>query len=151
MALFLFTKQNILEGVDSPTMAITHAISPLWSDIVEASGERQVAAEPRMDGNNPDPGPSCVPFRIFNIGNNQPVHPALTSRGYRGALGRRGMERELLPFAASARCARHLLMFEISSPNSATGHPPLVTEGVRRRLVFGILRSASELTNSSDL
>ncbi len=77
MALFLFTKA-ILEG--RPIDVFNHGRMKrdftYVDDIVEGvirTLDRVATAEPGYDSDHPDPGCSNVPFRVFNIGNNNPV------------------------------------------------------------------------------
>ena len=77
MALFLFTKA-IIE--DEPINIFNHGKMvrdfTYIDDIVE--GVFRITSSPAKpnpdwDGNNPDPGTSPAPFKIYNIGNNNPV------------------------------------------------------------------------------
>jgi len=77
MALFLFTKA-ILEG--KPIKVFNHGKMQrdftFIDDIVE--GVVRVMAKlpepnPNWSGDTPDPGTSSAPYKIYNIGNNQPV------------------------------------------------------------------------------
>ena len=77
MALFLFTK-GILAG--TPIKVFNHGNMvrdfTYIDDIVEGVIrviDRKAAPDPRWSGNNPDSATSYAPYRIFNIGNNQPV------------------------------------------------------------------------------
>ncbi|MGB6116886.1 MAG: NAD-dependent epimerase/dehydratase family protein, partial [Mesorhizobium sp.] len=51
---------------------------------------------PDWDGDNPDPATSRAPFRIYNIGNNNPVRLSEYISALEEALGRKA-ERKLLP------------------------------------------------------
>lgn len=77
MALFLFAK-NIIEG--KPIDVYNHGKMirdfTYVDDIVE--GIQRVIQNPpqgnsRWDGKNPDPGSSKAPYKIYNIGNDDPV------------------------------------------------------------------------------
>lgn len=77
MALFLFTKA-ILEG--RPIDVFNHGNMmrdfTYIDDIVEGVLrllDKPATASLSFDSNNPDPGTSNAPYRVFNIGNNQPV------------------------------------------------------------------------------
>jgi len=77
MALFLFTK-NILEG--KPIDVFNHGHHKrdftFVEDIAEGvvrSLDRVATPDPKWDSNDPDPSTSNAPFRIYNIGNNNPV------------------------------------------------------------------------------
>ncbi|HKT72999.1 MAG TPA: NAD-dependent epimerase [Steroidobacteraceae bacterium] len=77
MALFLFTR-NILEG--KPIDVFNHGhhkrdftfVDDIAEGVVRAS-ERVAEPDPKWSGDAPDPASSSAPFRIYNIGNNQPV------------------------------------------------------------------------------
>jgi UDP-glucuronate 4-epimerase len=77
MALFLFTKA-IIE--DRPIDVFNHGNMrrdfTFVDDIVEGVirvMDRPAEADPAYVSDTPDPGTSNVPFRVFNIGNNNPV------------------------------------------------------------------------------
>jgi len=77
MAPFLFT-QAILEG--RPIDVFNHGLMrrdfTYVDDIVEAVlrvSDRVPAPDPEYTAGNPDPATSDAPYRVFNIGNDQPV------------------------------------------------------------------------------
>jgi UDP-glucuronate 4-epimerase len=77
MALFLFTKA-ILEG--RPIDVFNHGKMKrdftYIDDIVEGVirvADRTATANSDWSGQAPDPGTSFAPWRVYNIGNNQPV------------------------------------------------------------------------------
>ncbi|HEY8511573.1 MAG TPA: NAD-dependent epimerase [Cyclobacteriaceae bacterium] len=77
MALFIFTKA-IIEG--KPINVYNHGKMSrdftYIDDIVESIArliEMPPAPNPNWDGKAPDPASSFAPYRIYNIGNNQPV------------------------------------------------------------------------------
>ena len=77
MALFKFTK-NIIEGKSIPVFNHgNHSRDFTFiSDIVEGvirTSDQIAQPDPNWDSKNPDPSTSYAPFRIFNIGNNNPV------------------------------------------------------------------------------
>ena len=100
MALFLFTKA-ILEG--RPIDVFNHGKMlrdfTYVDDIVEGVlrvSDRTATADPAYRPDTPDPATSNVPFRIFNIGNHDPV-PLLDFIGaIEAALGMTA-EKNLLP------------------------------------------------------
>ncbi len=100
MALFLFTKA-IIEG--KPIDVFNHGKMKrdftYVADIVE-SIERLIPkiAQPNKDwdGMAPDPGTSFAPYRIFNIGNNQPVELMRFIEVIEEKLGRKAIK-NLLP------------------------------------------------------
>ncbi len=77
MALFLFTKA-ILAG--QPIDVFNHGQMvrdfTFIDDIVEGVIrvlDKPAAPDPAFDASNPDPSTSHAPYRVFNIGNNQPT------------------------------------------------------------------------------
>ncbi|MDP1535148.1 MAG: NAD-dependent epimerase [Rubrivivax sp.] len=100
MALFLFTKA-ILEG--RPIDVFNHGQMQrdftYVDDIVEGVIrvlDRVAAPDPTYDASQPDPGASNVPYRVFNIGNHDPV-PLLDFIGcIEDALGMKA-QKNLLP------------------------------------------------------
>jgi UDP-glucuronate 4-epimerase len=77
MALFLFTR-SILEGkpVDVFNNGRMKRDFTYIDDIVEGIFRlvtRPAAADPTWDAMKPDPATSFAPYRVYNIGNNQPV------------------------------------------------------------------------------
>jgi UDP-glucuronate 4-epimerase len=77
MALFLFTRA-ILE--DKPIKVFNHGkmqrdftyIDDIIEGVVMVMG-RLPEANPKWSGDAPDPGTSSAPFKVYNIGNNNPV------------------------------------------------------------------------------
>jgi UDP-glucuronate 4-epimerase len=92
MALFLFTKA-ILE--DKPIQVFNHGKMlrdfTYIDDIVEGV-VRVIDAVPtpnsEWSGDTPDPGTSYKPYRIFNIGNNNPVELTRFIEAIETALGK---------------------------------------------------------------
>jgi len=77
MALFLFTKA-ILEGrtIDVFNYGKMQRDFTFVDDIVEGVVrvlERVPEGDPAWSGGSPDPGSSYAPYKIYNIGNNNPV------------------------------------------------------------------------------
>jgi len=58
--------------------------------------DRVPEPDPQWDGERPDPGRSYAPYRIYNIGNNQPVELLYFIRVLERALGKEA-KKELLP------------------------------------------------------
>jgi len=100
MALFLFAK-NILAG--QPIDVFNHGhhkrdftfVEDIAEGVVRAC-EKVAQPNPDWDGNNPDPATSRAPFRIYNIGNNQPVELLRYIEVLEDSLGMKA-ERNLLP------------------------------------------------------
>ncbi|WP_428826385.1 NAD-dependent epimerase [Azonexus sp. IMCC34842] len=100
MALFLFTKA-ILEG--RPIDVFNHGNMKrdftYVDDIVEGVIrvlDKTAAANPAYDAISADPASSNVPYRVFNIGNNNPVQLLDFIGAIENALGQKA-EKRLLP------------------------------------------------------
>jgi len=100
MAVFLFTKA-ILEG--RPIDVFNHGDMrrdfTYVDDIVEGvvrTADRPAPPDPSWSGAEPDPGTSSAPYRVYNIGNNQPVELLRMIEILEEALGRKA-EKNLLP------------------------------------------------------
>ncbi|XZE53994.1 NAD-dependent epimerase [Planctomycetaceae bacterium SH139] len=100
MALFLFTKA-IFNG--EPIKVFNEGRMQrdftYIDDIVEGvfrSAEQIAAPNPDWSSSNPDPGTSRAPFRVYNIGNNQPVELSYFIQTIEQAVGRPAIK-ELLP------------------------------------------------------
>ncbi len=103
MALFLFTR-NILEGKSISvfnngrhTRDFTYI-----ADIVEGvirSSDQVATSNTLWMGDNPDPATSVAPFRIFNIGNSQPVQLLDYIEAIETALGKKAIK-EMKPLQA---------------------------------------------------
>ena len=100
MALFLFTR-SILEG--QPIDVFNHGhhkrdftyVDDIAEGVVRAS-ERIARADPAWDGNAPDPATSFAPFRLYNIGNHEPVELMRYIEVIEQCLGRKA-EKRFLP------------------------------------------------------
>lgn len=100
MALFLFTKA-ILEGrpIDVYNYGKMRRDFTFVDDIVEGVirvTDRIAPANPDWNGDQPDPGTSAAPYRLYNIGNNNPVELMDLIETLEKALGKKA-ERNLLP------------------------------------------------------
>jgi UDP-glucuronate 4-epimerase len=110
MALFLFTKA-ILEG--RPIDVFNHGkmqrdftyIDDIAEGVVRVL-DRPAAPDPAFVKDRPDPATSWAPYRVYNIGNHQPVELMAYIEALEVALGKsRGEE---LPAPAGRRRAGHL-------------------------------------------
>ncbi|MDD5460599.1 MAG: NAD-dependent epimerase [Methylococcales bacterium] len=100
MSLFMFTR-NILEGkpIDVFNYGNHRRDFTYIDDIVE--GVVRVTDKPAQPnanwtGENPDPGTSRAPFRVYNIGNNNPVHLLKFIEALEKCLGKEAIK-NLLP------------------------------------------------------
>jgi UDP-glucuronate 4-epimerase len=103
MALFKFTKA-ILAG--EPIQVFNHGRHrrdfTYIDDIVEGVIrvlDRPAPPNPAWDGAQPDPGTSTAPWRVYNIGNNQPVELMDYIAALEQALGKTA-QKEMLPLQA---------------------------------------------------
>lgn len=100
MALFLFTR-NILDGKPIDVFNNGHHkrdftfVEDIAEGVVRAC-EKVAQPNAEWDGDNPDPATSRAPFRIYNIGNNQPVELLRYIEVLEQCLGRKA-QRNLLP------------------------------------------------------
>jgi UDP-glucuronate 4-epimerase len=100
MALFKFTR-GILDGSRLPVFNRGQMIRDFTyvDDIVEGvirAIDRPAQPNPAWSGEQPDPATSYAPYKIYNIGNNQPVELMRYIRVLEDALGRKA-DIELLP------------------------------------------------------
>jgi UDP-glucuronate 4-epimerase len=103
MALFMFTK-NIIEGkpIDVFNYGKHRRDFTYIDDIVEGVVRTMDhTAQPNEDWDpaNPDPGTSMAPYRIYNIGNSQPVELMSYIEAIEDCLGMKA-EKNLLPLQA---------------------------------------------------
>src|SRR5687767_6400329 len=100
MALFLFTK-NILAG--KPIDVFNYGnhrrdftyVDDIAQGVVRAM-DRVARPNPEWNSDAPDPGTSKAPYRLYNIGNNQPVELMRYIECIEKSLGRKA-EKNLLP------------------------------------------------------
>ena len=100
MALFMFTR-NILEGkpIDVFNNGNHRRDFTYVEDIAEGvvrAAERIAQPDPNWDSGAPDPASSFAPFRIYNIGNNQPVELMRYIEVIEECLGRKA-QKNFLP------------------------------------------------------
>jgi UDP-glucuronate 4-epimerase len=100
MALFLFTKA-ILEG--RPIDVFNHGkmqrdftyVDDIAEGVIRAL-DRPAQPDAAWDGDRPDPSSSSAPYRLYNIGNHQPVELMRFIEVLEQALGKKA-EKKLLP------------------------------------------------------
>jgi UDP-glucuronate 4-epimerase len=134
MALFLFAKA-ILE--DRPIDVFNHGrmrrdftyIDDIAEGVIRVL-DRPPTADPAFDRQTPDPASSWAPYRVFNIGNHQPVELMAYIEALEQALGKVAAK-NFLPLQDGDVPATHADTTEL---NRVTGFAPQtpVVEGVRR-------------------
>jgi UDP-glucuronate 4-epimerase len=100
MAMWIFA-QSILSG--KPITLFNYGnmrrdftyVDDVVESVVRLIG-RPAAPDPQWSGSNPDPSTSSAPYRIYNIGNNNPVELLHVVSELEKCLGKRA-ERELMP------------------------------------------------------
>ena len=134
MALFLFTKA-ILEG--RPIDVFNHGnmlrdftyVDDIVEGVIRVS-DRVAAPNPDYTSDTPDPGTSSAPYRVFNIGNHDPV-PLMDYIGaIEEALGRTA-EKNMLPMQPGDVPATYA---DVEALTEWTGFTPKTTirEGIAR-------------------
>ncbi|MGB7905640.1 MAG: NAD-dependent epimerase [Steroidobacteraceae bacterium] len=103
MALFLFTR-NILAGKPINVFNYGHHrrdftyVDDIAQGVVRAC-DRVAAGNPEWNSDAPDPASSKAPYRLYNIGNNEPVELLTYIRTLEECLGKKA-EMNLLPLQA---------------------------------------------------
>lgn len=134
MALFLFTK-NILAG--EPITVFNHGnhtrdftyVDDIVEGVIRVS-DQVAEPDPDWDPADPDPRSSNAPFRIFNIGNNQPVKLSAYIEAIEEAVGKMAIK-EMLPLQPGDVPDTYA---DVSELEKAVGYRPAtpVKEGVAR-------------------
>jgi UDP-glucuronate 4-epimerase len=134
MALFRFTKA-ILEGYPVELYDQGRGLRDFTyvDDVVE--GVVRISAlppapDPEWSGTAPDPASSLAPFRLYNIGNEDPVPVLELLAALETALGRKAI-RQLLPAQPGDVPLTHA---DVSALSEATGFRPRtpIREGISR-------------------
>jgi UDP-glucuronate 4-epimerase len=134
MALFKFT-EGILAGRAIPVFNRGDMVRDFTyvDDIVEGvirATDKPAAPDARWSGERPDPATSYAPWRIFNIGNNQPVKLMCYIEVLEQCLGKKA-KLELLPMQAGDVPAT---MADVGELQQAVGYKPQtpIEVGVKR-------------------
>lgn len=134
MALFLFTKA-ILEGrpIDVFNEGKMRRDFTYIDDIVEGIirvADQPAAPCPTWGGESPDPGTSQAPYRVYNIGNHEPVELEYFIATLEKALGRKA-EKNLLPMQPGDVPATYA---DVTDLMNDVGFQPAtpIEEGIRR-------------------
>jgi UDP-glucuronate 4-epimerase len=138
MALFLFTKA-ILAG--KPINVFNHGklrrdftyIDDIVEGVVRVL-DRTAAPNPEWDSDRPDPGSSKAPYRLYNIGNNNPVDLMVFIEVLENAIGRKA-EKNFLPMQDGDVPATYA---DVSDLVADTGYQPStpVEIGVERFIAW---------------
>lgn len=134
MALFLFTKAILAgEPIDVFNRGRMRRDFTYIDDIVEGivrTMDHPAAPHPEWSGDSPDPGTSRAPWRLYNIGNHQPVELMRLIELLEEALGRKAEKRllEMQPGDIPATYA------DVAALTEAVGFQPAtpIDVGVRR-------------------
>lgn len=134
MALFKFTR-DILDGRRIPVFNHGKMVRDFTyvDDIVEGVVrviDRTAQPNPAWSGDAPDPATSYAPYRLYNIGNNQPVELMRFIRALEDALGRKA-ELELLPMQDGDVPATYAAVDALARDVGFRPKTP-VEEGIRR-------------------
>lgn len=134
MALFLFSKA-ILAGkpIELFNFGKMERDFTYIEDIIEGVvrvGEKIPASDPNWSSRNPDPATSSAPYRLFNIGNNNPVALLKLLDTLEQCLGKKG-ERRLVPIQPGDVPATYA---DVDDLMKEVGFKPAtpIEEGVRR-------------------
>jgi UDP-glucuronate 4-epimerase len=134
MALFIFTKA-ILEGrpIDVFNEGKMRRDFTYIDDIVEGvdrTSQQIAAPDPNWNSDDPNPSTSSAPYRVYNIGNNQPVELARFIEVIEQALGIKA-KRNLLPMQPGDVPATYA---DIEALEAAVGFRPStpIETGVQR-------------------
>ena len=134
MAIFLFTKA-ILENrpIDVFNEGQMRRDFTYIDDIVEGvvrTCDHVATPDPEWSGDRPDPGTSAAPYRLYNIGNNQPVELMHLIRVLEEAIGRPAVKR-MLPMQPGDVPATYA---DVEDLTRAVGFRPAtpIEDGVRR-------------------
>jgi len=134
MALFLFTKA-ILAGrpIDVYNHGQMRRDFTYVDDIVEGvlrTAEHLPPPNLRWSGDAPDPGTSLAPYRLYNIGNNQPVELLRLIEVLEECLGRRA-DKNMLPMQPGDVPATYADVDDLIRDVGFQPRTP-IEEGVRR-------------------
>jgi len=134
MALFLFTKA-ILEGktIEVFNYGKMQRDFTYIDDIIEGVArimDHMPEPNPDWSGTHPDPGNSFAPYRLYNIGNNQPVELMRFIEVLEDCLGKKA-EKEFLPLQLGDVPATYA---EVDDLMAAVGFKPAtgIEEGIAK-------------------
>lgn len=134
MALFLFTRA-ILEGkpLDVFNNGLMQRDFTYIDDIVEGIVRvmaKPASPDPAWDSSNPDPATSSAPYRIYNIGNNNPVQLGRFIEVLEDCLGKKA-QKNLLPMQPGDLLSTAADIADLSSAVGFSPDTPIET-GIAR-------------------
>jgi len=130
MALYLFTRA-ILAGTPIDVFNDGRMLRDFTyiDDVVEAVVrllDRPAAPDPAWDGNHPDPGTSRAPYRLYNVGNAEPVELTAMIAMLEAKLGRRAVL-NLLPMQPGDVPATSADIADLARETGFSPRTPLAT------------------------
>lgn len=134
MALFLFTRA-ILEGkpLDVFNNGLMQRDFTYIDDIIEGIVRvmaKPASPDPVWDSSNPDPATSSAPYRIYNIGNNNPVQLGRFIEVLEDCLGKKA-QKNLLPMQPGDLLSTAADIADLSSAVGFSPDTPIET-GIAR-------------------
>jgi len=134
MAYFLFAKA-ILDGgaINVFNYGKMKRDFTYIDDIVEGVirvMNRIPEADDKWDGNNPDPGTSFVPYKIYNIGNNNPLDLMEFIKTLEDCLGKK-IEKNYLPLQAGDVPVTYADVYDLIKDVQYKPNTP-IKEGIKR-------------------
>jgi len=134
MALFKFVKQILADEPIDVFNEGHHARDFTYiDDIVEAvvrATDRVPQPNPDWSGDNPDPGTSSAPYRLYNIGNHSPVQLMDFIAAIEKALGR-DAKKNFLPLQPGDVPATYADVTDLAADVGFEPNTP-IEEGIRR-------------------
>jgi UDP-glucuronate 4-epimerase len=134
MALFLFTRAILAgEPIDVYNNGRMQRDFTYIDDIVEGVVrvlDRPASPNPAWSGDAPDPGTSAAPYRLYNIGNHQPVELLQFIAAIEAALGRTA-EKRFLPMQPGDVPATYADIADLTRDHGFAPTTP-IEEGIRR-------------------
>ncbi|TAL17283.1 NAD-dependent epimerase [bacterium] len=134
MAMFIFARKILAsEEIDVYNHGLMRRDFTYVDDIVEGvmrTLDRVAAPNPQWSGDNPDPGTSLAPYRLYNIGNNNPVELLYLIEVIEKAIGKKA-KKKLLPLQPGDVPATYADVDDLMADVGFRPATP-IEEGVRR-------------------
>jgi UDP-glucuronate 4-epimerase len=138
MAMFIFARKILAgEPIDVYNNGLMRRDFTYVDDIVEGvmrTLDHVAAPNPQWSGDNPDPGTSLAPYRLYNIGNNNPVELLYLIEVIEKAIGKTA-RKNLLPLQPGDVPATYA---DVDDLMADVGFKPAtpIEEGVRRFIAW---------------